>query len=122
MRARRRGFPSSSVGCRRDRPEWRLLRFLAGALLRGLEELQRRAGHDRGNGVLIHELGVSVAAEKHAKIVEPGDNALQLDTIDEEDRERRLVLADVVEKGVLQVLGAISHFLALSAFRVEGVG
>ena len=54
--------------------------------------------------MFIYELGVAVAAQEHAKIVKPGDYALQLDAIDQEDGQWRLGLADVIEKGVLQVL------------------
>src|SRR5262249_4020447 len=96
-----------------------LLRFLAPALLRRLEELEWRAGHNGRDSVLIDELRVPVATQQHAEIVEPGDDSLQLYAVDEKNRERSLVLADIVEKGVLKVLGAISHVFSLSAFRVE---
>ena len=49
--------------------------------------------------MLVNQLNLAIATQKNAEIVEPGDNALQLHAIDEKDRERRLVLADVVEKG-----------------------
>ena len=62
------------------------------------------AGHDRRDRVLVDELRMTVATQQHAKIVEPGDDALQLDAVDEEDGQGGLGLADAVEEGVLQVL------------------
>jgi hypothetical protein len=44
---------------------------------------------------------MTVAPEQQAKIVEPGDNALQLHAIDQEDRQGSLGLANVIEEGVL---------------------
>jgi hypothetical protein len=45
---------------------------------------------------------VSIAPKQQAEIVEPGDDALKLHAIDQKDRERRLGLANVIEKSVLQ--------------------
>jgi hypothetical protein len=64
---------------------------------------------------------VSVAAQEDTKIVEPRHDALQLDAVDEKDREGGLALADVIEKRVLKVLSAIcGHrcclFLFISLF------
>jgi hypothetical protein len=44
---------------------------------------------------------MAVAPEQQAEIVEPGDNALQLDSIDQKDRQWRFGLANVIEEGVL---------------------
>jgi hypothetical protein len=54
--------------------------------------------------MLVDQLRLAIAAQQHAEVVEPGDHALQLDAVDQEDRHRNLGLADVVQKGVLQVL------------------
>ena len=48
-----------------------------------------------------------VAPQQHREVVEPGNDPLQLDPVHEEDRDRRLILADVIEKHVLQVLALI---------------
>ena len=65
--------------------------------------------------MFVNKLRVTIAAEKHAKIIEPGDNTLQLNSIHEEDRERHLVLAYKVQERVLQILGAFSsHLFSLS--------
>src|SRR6478609_3287917 len=78
-----------------------LVRFL------GLEQLHRMAGHDRRDRMLVNELRMTVTPQKHAEIIEPGDDALQLHAVDEENRQRNLLLADVVEEGVLKVLSPL---------------
>jgi hypothetical protein len=45
-----------------------------------------------------------VAPQQHTEIIEPGDDALKLDPVDEKDRNRRLVFANMVQKHVLNVL------------------
>src|SRR5262252_6643519 len=72
--------------------------------LRPFEQLDRMTRHDRRDGVLVDQLRVSVTPQQHAEIIEPSHDPLQLHAVHQEDRERRLVLADVVEKGVLQIL------------------
>jgi hypothetical protein len=47
---------------------------------------------------------MSIAAQKHAKIIKPGNDALQLDTIHEKNGKRCLVFANMIEKRVLQAL------------------
>src|SRR5690606_36637547 len=67
------------------------------------------ARHDRADRVLVDKLGLPVTAQENAEIVEPGNDALQFDTIDQKYRNRHLGLADVIEKGVLQVLLIVGH-------------
>ncbi len=81
------------------------------AVFARLEHLQRRARHDRGDGVLVDELRMAVAAQQHAKIVELGDDALELDAVDQKNRQRSLLLANVIEERVLKVLCAVRHLL-----------
>src|SRR5262249_55121388 len=76
-------------------------------LLGALEQLDRMTRHNRRYGVLVDELRVAVPTQQHAKIIEPGNDSLQLDAVHQEDRKRRLALADVIEEGVLQILCAI---------------
>src|SRR5918999_3140168 len=45
--------------------------------------------HDRRDGMLIDELGMSVTAKENAEVVEPGDDPLQLDPVDEKNGQRR---------------------------------
>jgi hypothetical protein len=45
-----------------------------------------------------------VAAQQDAEIVEPGDDALELDSVDQENRHRGLVLTNMVEEDVLEIL------------------
>src|SRR5690242_2299588 len=61
-----------------------------------LEELDRLAGHDGRDRVLVDELRMTVASQKHAEIVEPGHDALQLDAVDQENGERNLVLPNMI--------------------------
>jgi hypothetical protein len=69
-----------------------------------LKHLYGVSGHDRRDGVLVDELGMPVASQQKAEIVEPGDDSLELDAIDEEDRERDLILPDEIQKRILQIL------------------
>ena len=65
--------------------------------------------------MLVDELGMPIATQKDAKIIEPSHNALQLDSVHEKDRERDFVLAYEVQERVLQILGAFSsHVFSLS--------
>jgi hypothetical protein len=43
-----------------------------------------------------------IPAQQHTEIVEPGHVALQLNAIHEKDGQRSLVLANMIEKGVLK--------------------
>jgi hypothetical protein len=44
---------------------------------------------------------MTVAPQQQAKIVEPGDNPLQLYSVDQKDRQWRLGFANVIKEGVL---------------------
>jgi hypothetical protein len=89
-------------------------RRLSLSVLVSIEKGDRPARHDCRDGVLVDELRVTVAAQKHAEIVEPRDNALQLDAVDQKDRKWRLVFSNVIEKGVLQILLFVrSHDLSV---------
>src|SRR5215468_625776 len=65
-------------------------------------ELHWTTRHDGRDRVLIDELDLTVPAQQHTEIVEPGDDALQLDAVDQEDRQGSFGLADRVEECVLQ--------------------
>jgi hypothetical protein len=90
-------------------------------LVARLEHLNRLAGHDRRYGVLINELGMPVAAQQYAEIVEPGDDTLQFDPVDQEDRERNLVLTDKIEKSVLEILWPLRSHMPLPYFVLGAV-
>jgi hypothetical protein len=51
--------------------------------------------------MLVDKLRVTVAPEQQAEIVEPGDNSLQLHSIDQKDRQWRFGFANVIKEGVL---------------------
>jgi hypothetical protein len=57
---------------------------------------------------------MSVPPQQYAEIIEPGYDALQLDTVHEKNRERDLGFTDVIEKGVLQILGSFRRHLPFS--------
>src|SRR5262245_5249076 len=65
--------------------------------------------HDRRDRVLVHQLRVSVATQEHAEIIEPRHDALQLNPIDQKDRQWGFVLSDMVQEGVLEILRAVSR-------------
>jgi len=47
---------------------------------------------------------VRIAPQQHTEIIEPGDDALLLDAIDEKHRHRGFVLADMVQEHILNIL------------------
>ena len=67
--------------------------------------------------MLVDQLRMTVTAQKHAEIVEGGDNARQLDAVDQKNRELNLLLTNGIEEKILKVLrtfrhGAASFFIA----------
>src|SRR5437868_62903 len=89
----------------------RCSRSAVGAFLVALEELDRAGGHHCGDRMLVDKLRMTVPTQQDGEIVEPRDDTLQLDAVDQEDGDRRLVLADVVEEDVLDILRFFScHF------------
>jgi hypothetical protein len=77
---------------------------MAGRLLARLEQLNGLARHDRRYGMLIDELGVTVAPKQHTKIIKPGNDALEFDPVHKKDGERHLVFTDKIEKCILKIL------------------
>src|SRR6266404_1808157 len=71
------------------------------------EQLDRLSRHDGRNGMLVHELGMTIPAQQHTEIIEPSDDPLQLNSIDEKDRQWNFGLSNMVEKCILQILGAV---------------
>src|SRR4029077_6776676 len=63
-----------------------------------LGQLDRLTRHDGRNGLLVNGLRMSIPGKQTTKIVEPGDNALQLHSVHEKYRKRSLLLANVIEK------------------------
>jgi hypothetical protein len=53
-----------------------------------------------------------VTPQKHTEVVKRSDNARQFHTIDKKYRQRYLLLADGVEKKILQVLRTFRHSAA----------
>ena len=71
-----------------------------------LGKLYGLARHDGREGVFVHQLLMAITAQEDAKIVKPSHNALKFNAIHEEYGQRCLVLANMVEKRVLQALRA----------------
>src|SRR5690606_55302 len=59
--------------------------------------------------MLVDELRQAVAAQKHAEIIEPGDDSLKLHPVDQEHGHRSLVLANMAQKAVLTVMTFFRH-------------
>ena len=59
--------------------------------------------------MFVYKLRLAIAAQQHTKVVEPCDDALQLYTVDQEDRHWDLRLSDMVQKCILQILSVRSH-------------
>jgi hypothetical protein len=66
--------------------------------------------------MFVDKLRLSIAAQQHAKIVEPGDHALQLYTVDKKNGDRNLGLPNLIEKGILQILFIGGHWLIVLVF------
>ena len=59
--------------------------------------------------MLVDKLGMPVAPQEHTEIVKPSDNALEFDPVYKKYRKGGLVLANMIEKCVLQILYAVRH-------------
>src|SRR5438552_951301 len=62
------------------------------------EQLDRLSRHDGRNGMLVYELGMTIPPQQHTEIIEPSNDPLQLNSIDEKDRQRDFGLSNMVEK------------------------
>src|SRR5215211_1645483 len=109
MIARVAGLPS--IWKRTPSPDCRRSALTGSAFF--FEERDRSAGHDGRDGMLVDKLGKTIATQEDAKIIEPRDDPLEFDPVDEENRHGDLLLAHVVEKGVLEVLGFVLCHLSL---------
>jgi hypothetical protein len=66
----------------------------------GSLEVDRATRHHGRDGVLVDHLGHGIAKQHHI-LVERLDVALKLDTVDEIDRNRNMLLSEQVQKRVL---------------------
>src|SRR3546814_10612031 len=51
-----------------------------------IEKLDRARRHHRRDGMLVDQLHVTVPAQQHREVVEPADDALQLDAVHQKHR------------------------------------
>src|SRR5262249_9115741 len=77
------------------------IRSLSSRFLAALEQLDRSTRHDGRDRMLVDKLRVTVAPEQETEIVEPGDNALQLRSIDQKDRQWPFGYTNVSREGFL---------------------
>src|SRR5207302_11359361 len=110
---------AQAVGLRIDPVRLQLDLVHGRRFLGPLEQLDRMTRHDRRDGMLVDQLRVAIASQQHAEIIEPRDHALQLHPVYQEDGEGSLVLADLVEEGVMQVLCAFGRHCRCSVFRSQ---
>ena len=57
--------------------------------------------------MFVDQLRLAVPPQQYAEIIEPGHDTLQFDAINEKDCDRCLIFADIVEKSVLEIFGAV---------------
>jgi hypothetical protein len=50
-----------------------------------------------------------ITTQQNAEVVEPCHDTLQFHTIDQKNRQRSFLLANVIKKSVLEILCALSH-------------
>ncbi len=72
-------------------------------------QIDRARGHDRRDRMLVDQLRLAVAAQQHREIVEPGDDPLQLDALDQEHRDRDLGSAQRIQEQVLKRSLLVGH-------------
>ncbi len=104
------GMDDDADACRRAPPGCSDMRRLhaaasrcSGFLVR-IEQLYLHRRHHRRDRMLVDQLRMPVASQQHRELIEPGDDSLQLNAIDEEDRDWRLVLPDVIQEDILNIL------------------
>lgn len=59
--------------------------------------------------MLVHQLSVAVSAQEHGEVIEPRNDPLQFDAVNQENGYGVFLFPNVVEKNVLYVLGLFSH-------------
>ena len=74
-----------------------------------LIKADRLARHDCRNGMLVNQLGLSIAAQQYTKVIKPSDHALQFDPVYEKYSHWDFGLTNMVQKCILQVLSIIRH-------------
>jgi hypothetical protein len=80
----------------------------------GHMEIDCTARNDRRYGVLVDHLGDGVFQQDDI-LIERLDVPLKLDTVDQIDRDRDMLLAQEIQKRILQKLAFVTHDM----FRVE---
>ena len=78
--------------------------------------VERLRDYHRGNGVLKNKLLLIVGLEHHRILVETLDAARKLYAAHQIDGQESLILARIIEKSFLDVLGQLFHGRSLTGF------
>ena len=78
-------------------------------LVRRLVKGNRLRGHDSRDFTLVDEAGVAISLKQETEAVEACDATLQPHASDEKDGQRRSVLLDPLQEGVLQTITSRAH-------------
>ena len=79
-----------------------------------VEKLNCLVWHDGRYGMFVDQLRLPVAAQQDAEIVKPGYHSLQFDAAYQKNSHWHFLFSDVVEKGVLKILGPVCrHYLSI---------
>lgn len=73
--------------------------------------------------MLIHQLGLPVAAQQDTEIVKPSDYALQFNAVDQKNCDWNFSFTHVVQECILKILSVRSHYVYaffLAGARVPG--
>ncbi len=76
----------------------------------------RTAAYDRGNGVFKNELFLTIVLKQNGILVERPDLSSQLYTAHQVNRYRRLVFANRIQKGVLNILCRLVIHVPISIY------
>src|SRR3954464_12618234 len=87
---------------------------LCGCWFIGLPDPNRLSGQDGRDGVLVDEVGLTISPEQNGIAVEPCHITLKPDAIGQKDRDQDLVLAQVLQHGVLERVRALYDHSSVS--------
>ena len=74
-------------------------------------QIHRMGGNERGDGVLVDQLLLSLAVDDHREAVEAAYHAAHLKAIHEENGDELSVAPGLVEEKILQILCFLHHVL-----------
>lgn len=54
--------------------------------------------------MFVNQLRLTISAQQNTEIIEPSDDPLQLDTIDQKNRYRNLGFSNMIQERILKIL------------------